>query len=91
MLLSKLDKQFPVEQFEATVSQSTVPSPPLKVMKLHLCQNSGLHEDEDLKQQTTGSQFRGCLSARLAARHDSAGLQVAALALCSPRGGGVRD
>ena len=23
----KLDKQFPVEQFEATVSQSTVPSP----------------------------------------------------------------
>ena len=29
LLLSKLDKQFPVEQFEATVSQSTVPSPPL--------------------------------------------------------------
>ena len=24
----KLDKQFPVEQFEATASQSTVPSPP---------------------------------------------------------------
>ena len=30
ILLLKLDKQFPVEQFEATVSQSTVPSPPLK-------------------------------------------------------------
>ena len=27
--LLKLDKQFPVEQFEATASQSTVPSPPL--------------------------------------------------------------
>ena len=31
ILLLKLDKQFPIEQFEATVSQSTVPSPPLKV------------------------------------------------------------
>ena len=30
ILLLKLDKQFPVEQFEATASQSTVPSPPLK-------------------------------------------------------------
>ena len=30
ILLSKLDKQFLVERFEATVSQSTVPSPPLK-------------------------------------------------------------
>ena len=30
ILLLKLDKQFPVEQFEATVSQSTVPSPPLR-------------------------------------------------------------
>ena len=29
IILSKFDKQFPVEQFEATVSQSTVPSPPL--------------------------------------------------------------
>ena len=29
ILLSKLDKHFPVEQFEATVSRSTVPSPPL--------------------------------------------------------------
>ena len=28
-LLLKLDMQFPVEQFEATVSQSTVPYPPL--------------------------------------------------------------
>ena len=27
ILLLKLDKQFPVEQFEATVSQSTVPNP----------------------------------------------------------------
>ena len=30
ILLLKFDKQFPVEQFEATVSQSTVPSRPLK-------------------------------------------------------------
>ena len=30
ILLLKYDKQLPVEQFEATVSQSTVPSPPLK-------------------------------------------------------------
>ena len=30
-LLWKLDKQFPVKRFEATVSQSAVPSPPLKV------------------------------------------------------------
>ena len=30
ILLLKLDKRFPVEQFEATLSQSTVPSPPLK-------------------------------------------------------------
>ena len=29
ILLLKLDNRFPVEQFEATVSQSTVPSPPL--------------------------------------------------------------
>ena len=29
ILLLELDKQFPVEQFEARVSQSTVPSPPL--------------------------------------------------------------
>ena len=28
ILLLKLNKQLPVEQFEATVSQSTVPSPP---------------------------------------------------------------
>ena len=27
VLLLKFDKQFPAEQFEATVSQSTVPSP----------------------------------------------------------------
>ena len=31
ILLLKLDKQFPVEQFEATVSQSTVPSPLLSI------------------------------------------------------------
>ena len=29
ILLLKLEKRFPVEQFEATVSQSKVPSPPL--------------------------------------------------------------
>ena len=29
ILLLKLDKRLPVEQFEATVSQSTAPSPPL--------------------------------------------------------------
>ena len=34
----KLDKQFLIEQFEATVSQSTVPSPPLRFFDLvHLC------------------------------------------------------
>ena len=33
-LLLKLDKQFPLEQFEAAVSQSTVPSPPLLVMSV---------------------------------------------------------
>ena len=31
ILLLKLDKLLPVEQFEATVSQSTVPSPPLNI------------------------------------------------------------
>ena len=31
VLLMKLDKLFPVEQFEATLSQSTVPSPLLNV------------------------------------------------------------
>ena len=30
ILLLKLNKQLPVERFEATASQSTVPSPPLK-------------------------------------------------------------
>ena len=30
ILLLKLDKQLPVQRFEATLSQSTVPSPPLK-------------------------------------------------------------
>ena len=29
VLSLKLDKRFPVERFEAAVSQSTVPSPPL--------------------------------------------------------------
>ena len=29
VLLSKLDERLPVERFEATVSQSAVPSPPL--------------------------------------------------------------
>ena len=33
ILLLKFDKQFPAEQFEATVSQSTVPSPPLNTCK----------------------------------------------------------
>ena len=36
ILVLKLDKQFPVEQFEATVSQSTVPSPPLRVELSHV-------------------------------------------------------
>ena len=30
ILLLKLDKRFPVERIEATASQSTVPSPPLR-------------------------------------------------------------
>ena len=42
VLLPKLDKRLPAEQFEATVSQSTVPSPPLKkdaaaIEKSHRC------------------------------------------------------
>ena len=35
ILLLKLDRQFPVEQFEATASQSTVPSPPLLFIDEH--------------------------------------------------------
>ena len=38
ILFLKLDKQFPVEQFEATVSQSTVPSPLLR------CRNGKPHK-----------------------------------------------
>ena len=34
VLLSNLDKQFPVEQFEATVSQSAVPLHPLTISVL---------------------------------------------------------
>ena len=34
IVLLKLDKHFPVEHFEATISQSTVPSPPLNVVAL---------------------------------------------------------
>ena len=34
ILLLKLDKQFTVEQVEATLSQSTVPSPPLNEGKV---------------------------------------------------------
>ena len=34
LLLLKLDKQLPVAHFEATVSQSTVPSPPLNLAPL---------------------------------------------------------
>ena len=41
ILLLKLDKQFPVEQFEATVSQSTVPSPLLFLgMAAHLLRDN---------------------------------------------------
>ena len=35
ILLVKIDKQFPVEQFEATVSQSSVP-PPLLIIPCYL-------------------------------------------------------
>ena len=45
ILLLKLDNKFPVEQFEATVSQSTVPSP-LSAAGLRIAPfepNSGLH------------------------------------------------
>ena len=44
ILLLKLDKQFPVEQFEATVSQSKVPSPSLSlpVSRPHAAQSLGL-------------------------------------------------
>ena len=42
ILVLKLDKQFPVEQFEATVSQSTVASPPpLKVGSARTCERGG--------------------------------------------------
>ena len=34
ILLLNLDKQFPVEHFEATVSQSTVPSP---LLAIYMC------------------------------------------------------
>ena len=44
ILVSKLDERFPVEQFEATASQSTVPYPPLLkarkvVIKCSSCEN----------------------------------------------------
>ena len=42
-LWSKLGRQFPIEQFEATVSQSTVPSPPLKCWLLHICVYTCVH------------------------------------------------
>ena len=34
ILFLKVDQQFPVERFEATVSQSRVPSPPLNIRSL---------------------------------------------------------
>ena len=44
VLLLKFGKKFPVEQFEATVSQSTVPSPPLRMWaRRSLCQLGPLH------------------------------------------------
>ena len=48
ILLLKFDKRFPVEQFEATVSQSTVPSPPLKGCLLFL--------NEDVRQRAGAGQ-----------------------------------
>ena len=36
ILLLKSDKQFPAEQFEAVVSQSTVPSPPPRTGEINL-------------------------------------------------------
>ena len=41
VLLLRLDKQFPVQQFEAMVSQSTVPSPLLTVAATRLEARSG--------------------------------------------------
>ena len=41
ILLLKFDKQFPVEQLEATVSQSTVPSPHLKGPQRTCCGKAG--------------------------------------------------
>ena len=41
ILLLKLDKQLPVEQFEATVSESTVPSPPLSVAECQWLPDEG--------------------------------------------------
>ena len=39
ILLFKFGKRFPVEQFEATVSQPTVPSPPLMIARWELAYN----------------------------------------------------
>ena len=39
ILLLKLDKQFSIEQFEPTVSQSTVPFPPLTNVSLDSAKN----------------------------------------------------
>ena len=46
IILSKLDKEFSIEQFEPTVSQSTVPSPPSKLRRL-----SGKLDPEDLSKK----------------------------------------
>ena len=43
VLLLKSDKQFPVEQFEATASQSTVPSPLLMVMYIYIYIDRCIH------------------------------------------------
>ena len=57
ILLLELDKQFPVEQSEATVSQSTVPFPPVRCIIpsqaiaacLYIVGSSGRHHKEGVK------------------------------------------
>ena len=54
VLLLKLDKQFPVEQFEATVSQSTVPSPPsYALLRVRLDQDLNFEGTKSFKTQGT--------------------------------------
>ena len=47
ILLLKFDKQFPVEEFAAAVSQSAVPTPPLKTRAGQFDVQEGAEDEED--------------------------------------------